>query len=266
MLKFLKAYKPQTFSFLSFDQAMSLSKRLMKSQGFGAGASSKTSGENGVFKIITQQSPVLAPVLFDVGGHIGDYTDAFLQAHPGGRAYVFEPSASHFDILQNRMTGRTDVTLNKCALGRARAELPLYKDSDVSGLASLTQRRLDHIGIAMAKVEQVQVKTLDDVCDELGVTHIDLLKIDVEGHEMDVLRGSVRMFAANRIDCVQFEFGGCNLDTKTSLQDFFYFFEPFGFNISIVQPSGHIQPLGRYDEFFEHYRTTNYLARRQRKI
>jgi FkbM family methyltransferase len=256
MLKFLKAKKPGTFGFLSFDQAISLSKRLMKSQGFGAGASSKSSGESGVFKVL----PTGAPVLFDVGGHVGDYTSAFLEAHPGGRAYVFEPSASHFKRLGEQLGGRPNVTLTACALGRARAELPLYKDSNISGLASLTQRRLGHIGIAMDRIEQVQVKTLDDVCDELGVTHIDLLKIDVEGHEIDVLSGAVRMFAAKRIDCVQFEFGGCNLDTKTSLQDFYYFFEPFGFDISVIQPSGRIQPLGKYDEFFEHYRTTNFLA------
>jgi FkbM family methyltransferase len=258
MLKKLTRRLPSPLALLSFDRAMSLSKRLMKSQGFGAGSSSRTSGESGVFQLVQGD----APVLFDVGGHVGDYTAAFLAAHPSGRAFVFEPSATHFKLLRDRIGNIANVTLQNCALGAQRSELPLYKNADVTGLASLAQRRLDHIGIAMDKVEMVQVETLDDVCGGLGVQHIDLLKIDVEGHEMDVLKGAARMFAERRVDSVQFEFGGCNLDTKTTLQDFYYFFKEVQFSIGVVQPSGRVQPLGTYDEFYEHYRTTNFLAQR----
>ena len=259
MLKKLARALPSPYALLSFDRAMALSKRLMKSQGFGAGSSSRTSGESGVFRLI---APVggAAPVLFDVGGHKGDYTHAFLQAHPNGRAIVFEPSAAHFALLRDRLQQTANVTLHQCALGAERAELPLYKNADVTGLASLTQRRLDHIGIAMDKVEIVKVATLDAIAASLAIDRIDLLKIDVEGHEMDVLRGAARMFAERRIGCVQFEFGGCNLDTRTTLQDFYYFFKGVGFAIAVVQPSGRVQPLGVYDEFYEHYRTTNFVA------
>jgi hypothetical protein len=145
-------------------------------------------------------------------------------------------------------------------LGARSEQRPLYKHADISGLASLTRRRLDHFNIAMDKVEMVQLQTVDEVMAQHKLETIDLLKIDVEGHELDVLKGATQGLRGNRIGVVQFEFGGCNLDTRTTLQDFYYFFKPFGFQIGLVQPAGRVQWLPRYDEFFEHYRTTNFLA------
>ena len=50
---------------------------------------------------------------------------------------------------------------------------------------------------------------------------IDIMKLDVEGHELDVLEGSRKTI--NSIKLIQFEFGGCNIDSKTFFQDFYYF-------------------------------------------
>lgn len=63
--------------------------------------------------------------------------------------------------------------------------------------------------------------TVDDYCRESHVEHIHLLKIDVEGHELDVLHGATEMFQRKAIDVVTFEFGGCNIDTHTFFQNFF---------------------------------------------
>ena len=75
-----------------------------------------------------------------------------------------------------------------------------------------------------------------------------------------MLKGATNAFQDRRINLVQFEFGGCNLDTRTSLADFFHFFKERAFTIGLIQPSGRIQMLSRYDEFFEQYRTANFVA------
>jgi FkbM family methyltransferase len=242
--------------FLPFNQAIFISRTLLEAQGFGSGAQVQSSGEVAVLNLITGP----APVLFDVGGHVGDYTDSFLRAHPGGHAFVFEPSDDHFRVLKERLGNRDNVDLIKTALSAQPGEFPLYKNAEMSGLASLTKRRLDHVNITMDKVEIVKVHTIDEVLMEHNIASIDLLKIDVEGHELDVLKGASHAFRDNRIKLVQFEFGGCDLDTRTSLQDFFYFFKQYGFTIGIIQPSSTVHWLPKYDEFFEQYRTTNYLA------
>jgi hypothetical protein len=112
----------------------------------------------------------------------------------------------------------------------------------------------------MTLVEPVPITTVDAVVAERNIPKIDLLKIDVEGHELAVLAGAATTLKRRLIRLVQFEFGGCNLDTRTTLQDFFYFFKDYGFAIALIQPSGRCQPIERYDEFYEQYRTTNYLA------
>jgi FkbM family methyltransferase len=146
------------------------------------------------------------------------------------------------------------------ALSNRNGTATLYKDAEITGLASLTKRDLDCRGIKMSLTETVQCRTLDNVVEEENVEHIDLLKIDVEGHELDVLKGECESFDAGKISLVQFEFGGCNLDTRTTMSDFFRFFQPLGYTLHLVRPVGGIAPLPRYDEIFEQYQTTNYLA------
>jgi FkbM family methyltransferase len=240
---------------LSFEHAALVSEAILETKGFGGGSHVQSSGEMSIFKLLSD-----APIVLDVGGHVGEYAEACLRARPAGRIFVFEPSESHFRILQSRLGGKSEVTLEKIGLGARSCELPLYKTGEVSGLASLTRRRLDHFGVVMDVVESVVIKTLDEIVAQHGIETIDLLKIDVEGHELDVLNGATKAFGDNRIKMVQFEFGGCNLDTRTTLQDFFYFFQDRGFTMALLQPSGKLQPLPRYYEFLEQYRTTNFLA------
>ncbi len=247
---------------MPFETAVLISKQLLAAQGFGSGGAIYSSGELGVLKLVRAD----APVLFDVGSHAGEYTEEFLKLFPRGRSFAFEPSASHVALLRNRLGNRPEVQIFSFGLGAEPGQMPLYKDQDISGLASLSQRRLDHFDIKMEQVEMVTISTIDAIVEETGVAAIDMLKIDVEGHDLAVLCGASKAFEQKIVKLVQFEFGGCNLDTRTNLQDFYYFFKAFDFAIGVVQPGDRIQIIDRYDEFYEHYRTTNFVAAPRRVL
>ena len=83
--------------------------------------------------------------------------------------------------------------------------------------------------------------------------------MDIEGHELDALRGFGE--ALKHIDVIQFEFGGCNIDTRTFFQDFWYFFQKEGFEIYRITPFDLVK-IESYQESEEYFVTTNYLAKR----
>ena len=146
------------------------------------------------------------------------------------------------------------------SLSLKKREAVLHFNSVGSGLASLTKRRLDHFGIDFNKSEKVEISTIDNYCSENAINHIHLLKIDIEGHELDALAGARRMFDKKSIDIVTFEFGGCNIDTRTFFQDFWYFFSEINMKMFRITPSGYLYPIESYNEIYEQFRTINFIA------
>lgn len=244
--------------FMTLSQVHRSVRALLRSQGIGAGERVSHSGETDLIRRLLKNGG-RAPVVFDVGANRGAYAEAVLQVRRDARVYCFEPSSVTFAALESAM-GRTEgVTLFPFGLSATAGRSTLYSDNPGSGLASLTKRRLDHFNIAMERTETVELRTLDDVLASVGNPFVDLLKIDVEGHEMDVLRGGAQAFSARRIGAVQFEFGGTDIDTRTFLQDFHYFFTPLGYRLLIAAP-GRLVPIRRYDEILEQFVPTNYVA------
>jgi FkbM family methyltransferase len=241
---------------LSFETALQVSKILLHAQGFGSGADPRKSGERRVFSLLNNDQPIL----FDVGGHLGGYTAAFLEKFPGGQAYLFEPSAAHMKIARENLSAYSSVCYLPYALSDRDGDAILYKNSTISLVASLTRRRLDHYSVAMDITETIECKTIDGIMSDLAVPSIDLLKIDVEGHELAVLRGAQATINAGRVPIIQFEFGGSHLDTRTTFQDFFYFFGDRNYWLYIIRPRGDLVRIAKYEEALEQYQTSNFVA------
>ncbi|MFB9174037.1 FkbM family methyltransferase [Roseibium salinum] len=108
--------------------------------------------------------------------------------------------------------------------------------------------------------EQVRTLRFENYwIEKLQKAHIDICKMDVEGHELDVLSGFGE--AIHHIDVIQFEFGGCNIDTRTFFQDFWYFFKEYDFEIYRITPFGPTK-IKKYTEELEFFNTTNFIAKK----
>jgi FkbM family methyltransferase len=198
-------------------------------------------------------------VVLDVGANIGAWTREALKALPAATVHAFEPSSTAFARLAEAFSSEPRVSVHQLALSAADGDAVLYANEPGSGAASLTRRRLDHIGLDFSHEETVATRTLESWAGEAGLDAIDVLKMDVEGHELDVLRGAGGLLADTRV--VQFEFGGSNVDTRTYFQDFWYFLTEAGFRIHRLGPDG-LSPIDRYSEHDEVFVTTNYLVSR----
>jgi len=197
-------------------------------------------------------------IVVDIGANIGNYSFEVRERYPNVEIHIFEPAEVNQNKLRARFADDANVNLVSAAVNEASGTSTLYADVGGSGLASLSKRRLDHFGITFEVSSEVRTVRFEDYWKlELKKRPIDLVKLDIEGHEMAALRGFGD--ALSQIRVVQFEFGGCNIDTRTYFQDFWYFFMERGFKVFRITPFGPIQ-LERYLESDERFQTTNYLA------
>jgi hypothetical protein len=65
-----------------------------------------------------------------------------------------------------------------------------------------------------------QADTVDNFCKTNGIDHIDFLKIDTEGNELNILKGARKLLETENIDVIQFEFNEMNILSKTFIKDF----------------------------------------------
>lgn len=199
-------------------------------------------------------------VILDVGANTGRWTTAALAAFPAARLHAFEPSPAAFRQLVASLGQDARVALHAFAVGAENAEAPFFGPAPGSELGSLTRRRLEHFGIAVSAQETVTVRTLSSWLDQTGLDAIDVLKLDIEGHEFEVLHAAAERLAS--ISIIQFEFGGANIDTRTYWQDFWYLLSGADFDLYRLGPRG-LASVSDYRERDEAFVTTNFFARKK---
>lgn len=218
------------------------------------------SSEEWILDWCFRRSPRSRPfVLFDGGANVGDYTkDAIRIAGARLQAYCFEPAPTTFSQLSENLKGQPHVRLLNFGLSDAERVCEIYSHAGGAAEASLVQRDMSHWGVTQDIVQTVQLRRLDDFCRVEGVRHIDLLKLDVEGHELQALQGAEESLSSHRIRFVQFEFGAPDIESRTHFKDLFKLLNP---NCRIHRIVHHgLAPIETYSEFHEVYATANYLA------
>lgn len=243
---------------LIYDALGFFEKKLAKAQGKGYGSSSIGSEIASAEKLLGHSNPGLC---VDIGGNVGDYSAGLRKHFPNTRIICFEPSKTNIDILTHRFKQDENITIEPVGVSNEAGSHTLYSDKPGSGLGSLTKRNLEHFGRDFEVQETINTIRFEDYWhNQLNSAPIDFLKLDIEGHEMDALKGCGK--AIDNVHIIQFEFGGSNIDTRTYFQDFWYYFQSNGFTLFRITPFG-IAPMKRYKERDECFRTTNFLAKKE---
>ncbi len=123
-------------------------------------------------------------LMLDVGGHHGESFDEF--AEHGWTVHCFEPNpANHEQIERRKRNLSGNVTIFPVAVSnKAERDLTFFLSDESTGISSLHPFHETH-----RKGFTVDAVTLADHCESHNISHIDFLKIDVEGHDFFVLQG-----------------------------------------------------------------------------
>jgi len=124
------------------------------------------------------------------------------------------------------------------------------------------RRGIESTGLVQSKKERVFIDTIDNYCIKKNINEIDFLKIDTEGHELEVLKGAINLLKEERIKIIQFEYGGCNIDARVFLKDIFEFFAGMNYSFYKIYPNA-IKRIDRYDQRLENFQYSNYLIIRR---
>ncbi len=143
-----------------------------------------------VIEIIKEQSMKEGrqmSTIFDIGAAVGDTARPLLKNFPNATVYCFEPLPVSFA----RLTQRTAAYGNRAKL----FNYGLYNkngsiDFHVSEHAESSSIHFVNPHYKGVGIQKVSVRRLDDVVRELGVAHIDFMKIDVETAEKELLEGA----------------------------------------------------------------------------
>ncbi len=119
-------------------------------------------------------------VIIDVGAFRGEVAETLLDLY-GGTVHAFEPALPFYREMAERFEGRDQLHCYPFGLGRADATLEM----DVDGMGSTVHERVD--GAAKTATAEVQIRDVAAVLDDLGIDHVDYMKINIEGGEFDLI-------------------------------------------------------------------------------
>ncbi len=142
-------------------------------------------------------------VVVDSGANIGQTVMYLGQAVKGGKLFAFEPGKKQADWLtecvQRNLTALPGVEVVRCALGDHETDLYLNDTWVSERFHGGSSQISDTTG------ERVQVLRLGDFLEKRGIESIDLWKLDVEGYELQALRGAEALLKAGRIRALYVE-------------------------------------------------------------
>lgn len=146
--------------------------------------------------------------VLDVGANKGDVTLAALKTYPSCKVICFEPVTATFELLKKNLSQYSDRTfLYNSALAEKEGvgEINITSFHGANSIlpkSDFHSQFNPHIG--EINKEQISLLRLDDIASKLPTNHIDVMKIDVEGYEINVLKGG-RSFIQSSVDTIIIE-------------------------------------------------------------
>lgn len=185
-------------------------------------------------------------VIVDVGANIGQSIDFFTHLFPAANLHAFEPNPTLFERIKKKYANRGNIRLYQQGVSNQVGELTFHENV-LHSTSSFEKVDLDSdylknkarvLGVQPTEIiadsYPVSVTTLAAFFERESIKRVDILKIDVEGHELACLQGL---------------FGGVNLPIIRFIQLENHLDDMYTSNVGTIQEKPVDQLLKRYDYF-----------------
>lgn len=160
--------------------------------------------------VLAMATLLVDPITVVDGGVRGGFHERWVGLRPNVRLIGFDIDADECARLAREIGGSADATLVALALGDKARKATAHRPKEASGASLLASAAGDpstsHLvpvpGSEQVGSDEVQVVRLDDWARKEGVDHVDVLKLDIEGGELDALRGAEKVLKGVRaVEC-----------------------------------------------------------------
>jgi FkbM family methyltransferase len=217
----------------------------------------ETNGEKALIEQAIAAFPEAAPFrAWDVGANLGEWTDLVLATAArqklAAKILMFEPTPTAFASLSEKYAGNGAAEIKQVALSSKAGSAEFEVVGSHAGTNSLNVT-----GAPAGSMISVTLASGAEVHAAAGGGEIHLIKIDTEGHDLEVLRGLEALLETRAVAIVQFEYNWRWLVNGSSMRAAMLLADRHGYRLGRVAPDGLEIYEGwnaELDRFFE----TNY--------
>lgn len=116
------------------------------------------------------------PIIFDLGGYLGQWTEIAKEYYPDATIYVFEPVKKHYDVICEKFKGDDSVKVFDFGLSSKNETVKITLTGDSSS-----------IHLESDDFEEIEIRDIREFLFENKIFHVDLVKINIEGEEYNLL-------------------------------------------------------------------------------
>lgn len=220
------------------------------------------SGEKAFIKFMKSTGRVKEGVILDVGANVGNYAVMLRRNKINLPIFAFEPHPVAFRKLEQAASAHQFIPVRRGA-GEVTTTAVIYDYAGNTGSEHASMYKEVIADLRHSAVEEVNIDliSLDNFVAENNIRDIALLKIDTEGHELNVLKGARYTIARGMIQVIQIEFNEMNVISRTFFKDIIDILP--GYDFFRLLPDG-LMPLGTYKvSDFEIFAFQNIVAIRR---
>ncbi|MBI1257811.1 MAG: FkbM family methyltransferase [Chloroflexi bacterium] len=216
--------------------------KLLEANLYFFGMDGRDRGEVIFFKSVIKPDDTV----FDVGGNVGQISLLAAKRAPQGSVHVFEPAKDNYQrLLANiEINHFKNVTPNKNAVSNRKFDLTIYapRTYNTGAISAYPDAAWE------TDAETVQAICLDDYVTERQLTRVNVMKIDVEGAEMDVLEGSQQLLRDYRPQVFMEVTASILARANQTPKQVFDFWKALNYSIYRIDDRGKLEQIERAEQ------------------